>query len=207
MQLQILLPGNIRNAAEVDHGRGYRITGAEVGVTQVEPASGVICHLQGGIGRGIQNYISSVAVGGLEGGIDQRVHDLLQFQQPLRVIVDLLQRDALPYQLPFDLAAEFFGEIQALGGQMVQLAGQRISCVAQVELHYLMELLIIPGEGPSDGQQKDYRREDHQDHGHPVEHQLSLHPYALLFGKGVQRPQLPEFVQHGVSSSLLVIAP
>ena len=71
----------------------------------------------------------------------------------------------------------------------------------------LMELLIIPGEGPSDGQQKDHRREDHQDHGHPVEHQLSLHPYALLFGKGVQRPQLPEFVQHSVSSSLLVIAP
>ena len=207
MQLQILLPGNIRNAAEVDHGRGYRITGAEVGVTQVEPASGVICHLQGGIGRGIQNYISSVAVGGLEGGIDQRVHDLLQLQQPLRVIVDLLQRDALPYQLPFDLAAEFFGEIQALGGQLIQATGQAILCIFQLQLHHLMELLVVLGKGPGDGQKEDHRRKDHQDHGHPVEHQFSLHAHALLFGKGVQRPQLPEFVQHGVSSSLLFIAP
>ena len=42
VQLQILLPGDIRDTAEVDHGRGNRIAGAEVGVTQVEPASGVV---------------------------------------------------------------------------------------------------------------------------------------------------------------------
>ena len=53
VQLQILLPGNIRNAAEVDHGRGYWAAGAEIGIAQMEPASGVLCHRQGGVGRGI----------------------------------------------------------------------------------------------------------------------------------------------------------
>ena len=168
----------------------------------MDAASGVVRPLQAGVGGGVQDRIGAIAVGRLEGGADQRVHDLLQLQQPLRIIVDLLQRNALLYQHPLDLPAELLGEIQALGGQMVQLADQRISCVAQVELHYLMELLIIPGEGPSDGQQKDHRREDHQDHGHPVEHQLSLHPYALLFGKGVQRPEFFQSVAHGGSSSL-----
>ena len=168
----------------------------------MDAASGVVRPLQAGVGGGVQDRIGAIAVGRLEGGADQRVHDLLQLQQPLRIIVDLLQRNALLYQRPLDLPAELLGEIQALGGQMVQMAGQRISCVAQVELHYLMELLIIPGEGPCDGQQKDHRREDHQDHGHPVEHQLSLHPYALLFGKGVQRPELFQSVAHGGSSSL-----
>ena len=82
-----------------------------------------------------------------------------------------------------------------------------ILCIFQLELHHLMELLVVLGKGPGDGQKEDHRRKDYQDHGHPVEHQFSLHAHALLFGKRVQRPQLPEFVQHGVSSSLLVIAP
>ena len=106
----------------------------------MDAASGVVRPLQAGVGGGVQDRIGAIAVGRLEGGADQRVHDLLQLQQPLRIIVDLLQRNALLYQRPLDLPAELLGEIQALGGQMVQLAGQRISCVAQVELHYLMEL-------------------------------------------------------------------
>ena len=116
-------------------------------------------------------------------------------------------RDALLYQHPFDLTAQFFGEIQTLGGQAIQVTGQVILCILQVELHHLVKLLIVLGKGTGNRQKEDHRRKDYQDHGHPVEHQFSLHSHALLFGKGVQRPQLPEFVQHGVSSSLLVIAP
>lgn len=43
VQFQILLPGNIRNPAEVDHGRCHRTAGAKVGVAQVDSASGVVC--------------------------------------------------------------------------------------------------------------------------------------------------------------------
>ena len=139
---------------------------------------------------GIQNYIGPIAVCGLEGGIDQRVHDLLQLQQPLRVIVDLLQRNTLPNQRPFDFTAEFFGEIQALGGQAIQVTDQVVLCVFQLQLHHLMELLIVLRKGPGNGQKEDHRRKNYQDHGHPVEHQFSLHAHALLFGKGIQCPQL-----------------
>jgi hypothetical protein len=190
VQFQILLPGNIRNPAEVDHGRCHRTAGAKVGVAQVDSASGVVCFLQSGVGRGIQNYIGPIAVCGLEGGIDQRVHDLLQLQQPLRVIVDLLQRNTLPNQRPFDFTAEFFGEIQALGGQAIQVTDQVVLCVFQLQLHHLMELLIVLRKGPGNGQKEDHRRKNYQDHGHPVEHQFSLHAHALLFGKGIQCPQL-----------------
>lgn len=170
-------------------------------------ASGVVCPRQGSIGRGIQNHIGPIAVGCLERGIDQRVHDLLQLQQPLRVIVELLQRDALLYQRSFDLTAQFLGKIQALGGQAIQMADQIILCIFQMELHYLMKLLIVLGKGSGNGQKQDHRREDHQDHGYPIEHQFSLHAYALLFGKGVQSTKFFQSVPHGVSPFLCTIAP
>ena len=70
----------------------------------------MVRHRQSGVGRGVQNHIGSIAVGGLEGSIDQWVHDLLKLQQPLRIVAHLLQGDALLYQHPFDLTAQFFGE-------------------------------------------------------------------------------------------------
>ena len=63
-----------------------------------------------------------------------------------------------------------------------------------------MKLRIAPRKGAGNGQKEDHRRKDHQDHGYPVEHQLSLHTHALLSGKGVQSPELLQLVQHGVSS-------
>ena len=173
----------------------------------MDSASGVVRPCQGGVGGGIQNHIGPITIGCLEGSIDERIHGLLQLQQPLLIIVDLLQRDTLLNQCSFNLTAQLLGEIQALGGQTIQVIDQVILCVFQVKLHHFLNPLIALGKDSGNGQKEDYRRKDHQDHGYPVEHQLSLHTYALLFGKGVQRPQLPEFVPHGVSSSLLVIAP
>ena len=164
-------------------------------------APGVACHRQPGVGRRVQKRIRAIAVSGLERRADQRVHDLLQLQQQLRVIVDLLQRDALLYQHPLYLTAELLGELQAPGGQVIQVAGKAVLGIVQVELHHLMELLVVLGKGSGNGQKEDDRRKNHQDHGHPVEHQLSLHAYALPFGKGIQGPELLELVQHGRSSS------
>ena len=69
------------------------------------------------------------------------------------------------------------------------MRSQVILRVLQMELHHLMELLIVLRKGPGNGQKEDHRREDHQDHGHPVKHQFSLHTHALLFDKSVQCPQ------------------
>ena len=166
----------------------------------MDAAPRVLRHLQRGVGRRVQYHICAVAVGCLQGRVDQRVHDLLQPQQPLRVVVGFPERDALLRQRRFKLAAKLPGELQTLGGQTVEMIGQAVPCVVHVQLHHLMELHVVLRKGSGNRQEEDDRRKDHEDHGHPVEHQLSLHTHALPFGKGVQRPELPQLIQHGVSS-------
>ena len=130
-------------------------------VAQVDAAPGVPRHLQRGVGRRVQDHICAVAVGCLQGGVDQRVHDLLQPQQPLRVVVGFPERDALLRQRRLKLAAQLPGELQALGGQAVEMACQAVPGIVHVQLHHLMELHVVLRKGPGDGQEEDDRRKDH----------------------------------------------
>ena len=138
VQLQILLPGDVGDTAEVDHRRRDGAAGAEVGVAQVDAAPRVLRHLQRGVGRRVQYH--------------------MQPQQPLRVVVGFPERDALLRQRRFKLAAKLPGQLQALGGQAVEMTGQAVPCVVHVQLHHLMELHVVLRKGPGRRFEKRPRR-------------------------------------------------
>ena len=59
------------------------------------------------------------------------------------MIVELIQRHTLLCQKRLDLAAEFFGHIEALGRQMIQPLGQMVAGVLQLDLQHLIQPVIL----------------------------------------------------------------